>query len=64
MERGIGAKSALAEVSESFGMATTAIVTLDDIVTHLHNRAVDGVVRIDDAMKASIDAYRTLWGAA
>ena len=44
-------------------MTTRAIVTLDDIVDHLHNREVDGVVVLDDAMLERIHAYREQYGA-
>ncbi len=63
MEKGTGEKSAFAQIREDFGMKTAAIVTLDEVVTYLHNRDVNGVVLIDDAMKANIDAYRAKYGA-
>ncbi len=62
MERGTGEKSALAEVQEAFGFPAHPIVTLTDIVQHLHGRAVDGRVVIDDATKARIDAYVKAYG--
>ena len=42
---------------------TFAIVTLDEIVGHLHNRPVDGRVVLDDAMLAAIQSYRAQYGA-
>jgi orotate phosphoribosyltransferase len=63
MERGTGEKSALAEIAENFKVRTFAIVTLDEIVAHLHNKPLDGRVIIDDAMKDRIDAYRAQYGA-
>lgn len=63
MEQGTTERSALQEIKESYEMHTFAIVTLDEIVTHLHGRTLDGVVVIDDAMKAAIDAYRVTYGA-
>mgnify|MGYP003310134411 FL=1 len=44
-------------------MTTRAIVTLDDIVDHLHNREVDGAVVLDDGMLERIHAYREQYGA-
>jgi orotate phosphoribosyltransferase len=63
MEKGPSGESALAEASRVFGMDAIAIVSIDDIVSYLHGRAVDGTVIIDDAMKAKIDVYRAEYGA-
>ena len=63
MEKGIGEKSALQELHEEFGMATGAIVTLDEIVSYLHNRPVDGSVILNDDIKQKIDEYREEYGA-
>ena len=63
MERGKGEKSALQEVSELYGFKTAAIVSMADVVEHLHNKPCHGEVLIDDTMKASIDAYYEQYGA-
>jgi orotate phosphoribosyltransferase len=63
MEKGSGERSALQEVHEAYGMPACAIVTLSDVVEHLHNRALDGRVVLDDTLKASIDTYRAQYGA-
>jgi len=63
MEKGTGELSALQEVRASYGMPAGAIVTLTDVVEHLHNRPVNGKVVLDDATKARIDAYRAQYGA-
>ncbi len=62
MERGTGEKSALAEISESFGLKTTAIVTMAEVVEHLYNKEYKGKVLIDDKMKAAIEAYYEQYG--
>ncbi len=62
MEKGTTPKGALHEVAETFGMRTTAIVTLDDIVEHLHNRPLNGRVVLDDELKSRIEAYRAEYG--
>lgn len=62
MERGSGDKGALQEIQESFGMKTASIVNLDEIVSHLHNRKVNGTVILDDTIKARIDDYRAQYG--
>ncbi len=55
-ERGTGEKSALDEIHENFGIETTAIVTMEEVVEHLMGSI------IDDEMKAKIDAYYELYG--
>ncbi len=63
MERGKGEQSALQEISELYGFPTAAIVSMADVVECLHNKPCNGEVLIDDAMKASIDAYYAQYGA-
>jgi orotate phosphoribosyltransferase len=63
MERGQGTKSALKEIEEKYGLQTTAIVTMAEVVEHLYNREYKGNVVIDDAMKAAIDRYYEEYGA-
>ncbi|MCC8065863.1 MAG: orotate phosphoribosyltransferase [Clostridiales bacterium] len=62
MERGQGTKSALQEIEETYGLKTTAIVTMAEVVEHLYNREYKGKVVIDEAMKAAIDAYYETYG--
>ncbi|HCI74023.1 MAG TPA: orotate phosphoribosyltransferase [Lachnospiraceae bacterium] len=56
-ERGTGSKSALEEIRETFGLETTAIVTMKEVTEHLAGSI------IDDAMMAKIDAYYRQYGA-
>ena len=62
MERGQGKKSALAEIEEKYGIKTTAIETMAEVVEHLYNREYKGSVIIDDTLKAAIDAYYDQYG--
>ena len=62
MERGQGEKSALTEIEENYGIKTTAIVTMAEVVKHLYNREYKGRVIIDDTLKAAIDAYYDQYG--
>ena len=62
MERGQGSKSALAEIEEKYGLKTTAIVTMAEVVEHLYNKEYKGKVIIDDSLKAAIDAYYEQYG--
>ena len=61
-ERGTGTKSALEEIQETYGLKTTAIVTMKEVVSYLYNREVGGRVLIDDDVKARIDAYYQEYG--
>lgn len=61
-ERGTGSRSALAQVAEEFEMPTRAIVTLDEIVAHLHGREIDDRVVLDDQLVARINDYRDEYG--
>lgn len=63
MERGTGTKSALKEIEEKYGLQTTAIVTMAEVVEHLYNREYKGRVIIGDEMKKAIDAYYEQYGA-
>nr|WP_330393308.1 orotate phosphoribosyltransferase [Eisenbergiella tayi] len=61
-ERGKGEKSALQEIQELYGFPANAIVSMEEVVEYLYNRNHDGKIIIDDAMKASIDAYYAQYG--
>ena len=61
-ERGKGEKSALQEIQELYGSPANAIVSMEEVVEYLYNRTHDGKIIIDDAMKASIDAYYAQYG--
>ena len=62
MERGKGTKSALSEIEEKYGLKTTAIVTMAEVVEHLYNKEYKGKVIIDDKLKSAIDAYYEQYG--
>lgn len=61
-ERGSGIRSALDELSEEFSMPTEAIVSVDDIIAHLHRRTIGGEVIIDDAIRSQMEAYLAEYG--
>ena len=58
-----GQKKALDEVRDLYGFETAAIVTMEEVVECLWNKAFDGKVIIDDTLKAAIDAYYEQYGA-
>jgi orotate phosphoribosyltransferase len=62
MERGQGRLSAVQEVRQEFGIPVFAIVTVRDIIAHLHNRPLDGRTLIDNAGKARMEAYLAEYG--
>lgn len=62
MERGQGTKSALSEIEENYHIATTAIVTMEEVVEHLYNKPYGGKIVIDDTLKTAIDAYYEQYG--
>ena len=63
MEVGLGGKvSALDEIKEKYGFDANAIVSMAEVVEHLHNKEYNGEVIIDDTLKAAIDAYYEEYG--
>ena len=62
-ERGRAQQNALAEIREIYGIETGAIVTMEEVVEHLHNKVYNGRGLIDDKMKEAIDAYYAQYGA-
>ncbi len=63
MEKGKGEKSALAEIEETYGIKTTAIVTMQDVKEYLYGRETSKGVLIDDQRKAAIEEYFRTYGA-
>ena len=63
MERGSTSLSALAQLREEFGIRTCAIVTLDEIVTYLHNREIEEKIVLDEVLYDRICEYRKIYGA-
>lgn len=63
MEKGKGETSALDEIKATYGIPTTAIVTMKEVEEYLYNKEVNGTVIIDDAMKKAIDDYYAVYGA-
>jgi orotate phosphoribosyltransferase len=62
MEKGAGDKSAFQELQEQYGLKAHAIVTMKEVVEHLHNRELNGYVLIDDGMKNKIEEYYKIYG--
>ncbi|MDR3012205.1 MAG: orotate phosphoribosyltransferase [Chitinispirillales bacterium] len=64
MERGTGAKSALAELRDEFGINTFAIVNIDEIVSYLHNKEIGGAIVLNDEIFGRIGEYREKYGCS
>ncbi|HEX7481771.1 MAG TPA: orotate phosphoribosyltransferase [Polyangiales bacterium] len=62
MERGTGAQNALTEVRDSYGMKTFSIVSIEEIMTYLRGRAIDGRVVLSDEIHERMLAYRAQYG--
>ena len=62
MERGTGDKSAFQELQQKYGLKTHTIVTMQEVVEHLHNKELEGKVLIDDEMKKRIEEYYKIYG--
>jgi orotate phosphoribosyltransferase len=57
-ERGNTELNALTEISEHYNMPTFAIVTIDEIISHLREHPVDGRMLLDDATYRRVLDYR------
>lgn len=62
-ERGRTQKNALEEIREVYGIETSAIVTMEEVVEHLYGKRYNGRVLIDDSIKNAIDTYYAQYGA-
>lgn len=63
MERGSGEKSALSEIQDTYGIQTSAIVTMEEVIEHLYNKEYNGRIIINDELKNRIDLYYKEFGA-
>jgi len=63
MERGQTNAGALAELRSEFNLCTSAIVTIEEIIEHLHNHPIDGKVVLNDDIYDKIVEYRHIYSA-
>lgn len=63
MEKGMGEKSALIELQDKFGFKPCSIVNMDEVVSYLYNKEINGKIIIDDKMKSMIEDYYKIYGA-
>lgn len=57
MERGQSGTTAIKEIGAEFGIKVHPIVTVRDIIEHLHGRELDGKVILDDEIRARMEKY-------
>lgn len=58
-----GTHTAQREIEQRYGFPVASIVSMAEVVEHLHGHEVAGRVVIDDATKARLDAYYERYGA-
>jgi orotate phosphoribosyltransferase len=63
-ERGRTARTTLAELRDELRVPVLPIVTIREIVAHLHGRTIAGAVAVDDARRDAIAAYLAEHGGA
>ncbi|MCL1878262.1 MAG: orotate phosphoribosyltransferase [Defluviitaleaceae bacterium] len=57
MERGSGGTTAVEEMRTEFGITVHPLVTVVEIIEHLHNREIEGKIYINDEMRSKMEAY-------
>lgn len=62
-ERGTGERSTLAELQDELKAPVMPIVTIREVIHHLHGREVDGRVLLDDERRAAMEAHLAAHGA-
>ncbi len=64
MEKGSDTRGALVELRDEFSMPAFSIVSLSEIIEHLHNKEISGKVILDDTILMRINEYRKLYGTS
>jgi orotate phosphoribosyltransferase len=62
-ERGRGDRTTLDELQDELGVAVHPLLSIRDVVTHLHGREIDGRVLVDDTRAAAILEHLATHGA-
>jgi orotate phosphoribosyltransferase len=62
MERGTGELNALTEIQQQFKMHTFAIVTIEEIMSYLRGRRIDGTLVLTDELFGKMQEYRARYG--
>jgi orotate phosphoribosyltransferase len=62
-ERGTGERSTLAELQDELRAPVRPIVTIREVIAHLHGRELEGRVLLDDERRAAMEAHLAAHGA-
>jgi len=63
MERGSGTLTAIEEIKKEFNLDVFSIVNVRQIITHLHNRPIEGKIVIGAVTKRRMEEYLATYGA-
>lgn len=63
MEKGKGTKSALSEISETYGFATDAIVSMADVIGYLGTHPYNGKLVLEGGLADALKSYYGQYGA-
>ncbi len=63
-ERGRGDRTTLTELQDELGVAVHPLLSIREVVAHLHGRTIDGAVLVDDARAAAIREHLAAHGVA
>jgi orotate phosphoribosyltransferase len=57
MEKGVGGLTAVEEMKKEFGITVHSLVNVTEIISHLHNRELNGKIYINNEMREKMEAY-------
>ena len=57
MERGQSGTTAIKEIGAEFGIKVHPIVTVREIIDHMHGREIDGEIPLNDEVRERMEAY-------
>ncbi len=61
MERGQSGTTAIKEIGAEFGIKVHPIVTVREIIDHMHGREIDGSVPLNDEIRERMEAYLEMY---
>ena len=61
MEKGYNGLTAVHEIKQEFGITVHALVTVKEIIQHLHNKKVGGKIFINDEMHEKMEEYMCVY---
>ena len=61
MERGQSGTTAIKEIGAEFGIKVHPIVTVREIIDHMHNREIDGEIPLNDEVRERMEKYLEMY---